>query len=138
MASDKADRSNRGEEVTATENSLGTRIGPFYDTKAVAESLNVSRSTLYRRLARRKILGLRTADNKYLFPSWQFDRDGHVPEQLAEVLSAIDPHLQDPWGDALWLNSPASFLGGDRPIDRIRRGDMRDVLRVASRIGAIS
>lgn len=128
----------RPSETTTNGSSLDERIGPFYDTKAVAALLGVSRASVYRRIKRQEILGVKTSDRRYLFPVWQFDEDWDVPEQLAEVLSAIDPHLQDPWGDALWLNSPASFLGGDCPIDRIRRGDMQDVLIVASRIGAMS
>ena len=124
----------RSERRTTNENSLDTRIGPFYDTKAVAVLLRVSRSTVYRQIRRLQLLGLRTSDRQYLFPIWQFDRNGQVPERLPEVLAAIDPRREDPWGDALWLHSPASFLGGDRPIDRIKRGDVSDVISVAARI----
>lgn len=124
------------ESPTTNGNSLDERIGPFYDTKTVAERLKRSRSTVYRLMARREILGLRTSDNKLLFPIWQFDTDGEVPKRLSEVLAAMDPGLNDGWGDALWLFSPAAFLDVDRPIDRIRQGDLDEVLSVATRIGA--
>ena len=140
MASESAGPSEgdcRGTDGTAKENRLDQAIGPFYDTKGVAVWLKVSRSTLYRRIARREILGLKTADGRYLYPQWQFDEEGRTLSGLAEVLKAMDPCMTDPWGDALWLCTKASFLDGERPIDKIRSGQFEAVLHIAARIGAI-
>ena len=141
MTSDRESRLNAAARRLArratNENSLDERLGPFYNAKTAAARLSVSRSTVYRRIARRELIGLRTSDHQYLFPIWQFDRNGQVPERLSEVLAAMDPRLEDPWGNALWLNSPASFLRGDRPIDRIQRGDLGEVVSIAARIGAM-
>lgn len=142
MASDSAARRwnelGRPSDSPATNgNSLDKRIGPFHDSKAVAALLGVSRASVYRRIKRQEILSLKTSDNKLLFPIWQFDTGGEVPEQLSKVLAAMDPGLDDAWGDALWLDSPAAFLGGDRPIDRIKQGNIDEVLPVAARIGAL-
>ncbi len=66
----------------------------------------------------------------------QFDDSGRPPVGLRDVLLALDPNRDDPWGDALWLATPASALGGDRPIDRIHSGDTGEVIPIAQRIGA--
>lgn len=53
------------------------------------------------------------------------------------LLSAILNSLSDtyrPEGVGIWMNSPNRNLGGERPIDLVRRGEAERVLAEADRL----
>lgn len=118
-----------------TVNILDQKIGPFYDTAGLCAWKNVSRQAIHRQMSKRKILGLKTADNELIYPAWQFGTDGRPLPNLDVVLNSMDPNGVDLWGDALWLRTPAEQLGGLSPAELLRAGQLETVLAVAHRIG---
>jgi len=66
------------------------------------------------------------------FPMWQF-KDGALLGGLEEVLVALNAgNLLDDIGRILFFVSNHGCLGGERPLDRLRAGDVNEVLRAAA------
>lgn len=98
-------------------------IGPFYKhVGAVAQLTEVSsRQGLDRRRNAHQVLGCRTQDRTWLYPTFQFN-DGDVVGGLGEVLAALVP-ATDGWTAALWLRTPNTDLANACPIDRLRSSE---------------
>lgn len=109
-------------------------VGPFYDTAGLTTWLDVSRQAIHKQVIRRRILGLKTADDVMLYPAFQFDVFGAPLPSLRDVLDLLDPQDADPWGSAVWLATPATELHGTTPAQCLRAGQLDAVLAVASRI----
>jgi hypothetical protein len=101
---------------------VNAQFGPFFRTDQVARLLGITRQGVADRLRKRTILGMRTKDGTWVFPTLQFVGRAVLPG-LADVLRRFDPAVADGWAIAAWLTSPSAALGGMRPIDRILGGD---------------
>lgn len=100
----------------------------------VAELLQTrSRQTPHDRAKAGTLLAIR--DNGRLrFPLCQFDPegpDGVVPG-LAEVLAVLDV---SPLAKAAWLDRPHPAFAGATPIERLKAGDLADVVAVGRFVG---
>ena len=100
----------------------------------VAELLQTrSRQTPHDRAKAGTLLAIR--DNGRLrFPLCQFDPegpDGVVPG-LAEVLAVLDV---SPLAKAAWLDRPHPAFAGATPIERLKAGDLADVVAVGRCVG---
>lgn len=91
-----------------------------------------SRQAVQQRRARGRLLGLPMGGSSYLYPVWQFDRQGVVPG-LSETLAALAP--LDPWGQAAFLLAGEPRLDGARPLDALRAGRVADVVAAAGQYG---
>lgn len=71
---------------------------------------------------------------KWMFPRWQFDamQDKGVVAGLSEARRILDI---PPFSAVLWFRKPAPALGGRRPIDALRHGDVADVVSLARTVG---
>ena len=67
-------------------------------------------------------------------PVWQFV-DHHVLRGLEEVLSVLLPKPLDDYGRMLFFLTNVSFLGGRRPLDCLRVGDVAAALQGAAAYG---
>jgi len=91
------------------------QMGSFYDTASVMRLLGgVSRQAISERAKNRTILRVTTADNKYLYPAFQF-ANREVRPELREVFILFRAAPVDGWAIAEWLTSPAASLGGKTP-----------------------
>ncbi len=108
-------------------------VGPFYRYRgAVAQLENVSsRQGLDRRRSAHRVLGCRTRDSTWLYPTFQF-ADGDILEGLDEILSVIVP-ATDGWTTALWLYTPNTGLANARPIDLLQRHEEVAAVQRAAR-----
>lgn len=108
-------------------------LGPFYSTSRVAKLLgDVSRQAVAERRERRTLLGLRTEDGSYVYPTFQFDAHNDVLSGLAEVLQCFDPKDVDEWTVAGWLVAPQRSLRGRSVIDALPSNEIRqDVVDLA-------
>ncbi len=91
-----------------------------------------SRQAVQQRRARGNLLGLPLSAGTYLYPVWQFDRQGVLPG-LPETLAALE-HL-DPWGQAAFLLGGDARLDGTRPLDALRAGHVAAVVAAARHYG---
>ncbi|WP_274007787.1 hypothetical protein [Curtobacterium poinsettiae] len=115
---------------------LDGRVGPFYDTAALLETLQVSSDTLDVLVRTGDVLGVISSDGCPLFPAFQFGQDAQPLPRLRDVLAQLDPGQVDPWGDAVWLNAPAEELEGVSPATALRLGRTEDVVRLARAAGS--
>jgi hypothetical protein len=112
-------------------------LGPFYDSRRVAELLGgISRQAVSERRWRRTLLALKTADGVFVYPSFQFDDRNEVLAGLSEVIQCFDPERVDEWTVAGWLVAHHEALGGDSVIARLRRGGELENLLVLARDAA--
>lgn len=93
----------------------------------VATLLGVSRQAVDKRRKAGQLFAVELPRG-YCYPAWQLTGTGVLPG-IAEVLAALR-HL-DPWAQARFFVSGNARLGGKRPLDRLRRGDLDAVLRAA-------
>lgn len=117
--------------------SLWSELGLFYSTTGVAKLLGgVSRQAIADRRQRSTLLGLRTADDAWVYPEFQFDDHQTVLRGLPAVWRTLRASGVDEWTLAGWLTSPMSTLGDCSPIDWLRRGEDREVLLSLARDAA--
>lgn len=81
------------------------------------------------------VLLVESSDGERLYPSFQFGAAGAPLPGLRNVLDALDPEREDPWGDAAWLNAPAEELGGATPAQALLSDRMVATVRLAERAG---
>ena len=108
-------------------------LGPFYDTPTLAAWRGVTRQALSKATAKRDLVGLKIGDGSLVFPSFQFGASGAPLPHLRQVLALVDPDRIDPWGSALWLNTPADEFGGTTAAEALRDGRTEQVLAAARR-----
>jgi hypothetical protein len=90
-------------------------LGPFYSSKGVMRLLRIrSKQALDDRRRRGTVLGAKTAEDAWVYPSFQFDVRRHqVRQSLVPVLAALKDAPR--WGAALWLSTPHPELGEHLP-----------------------
>ncbi len=115
---------------------LDGRVGPFYDTAVLLETLQESSVTLDALVRTGDVLEVISSDGCPLFPAFQFGQDAQPLPRLRDVLAELDPGQVDPWGDAVWLNAPAEELEGVSPATALRAGRTEDVVRLARAAGS--
>jgi hypothetical protein len=95
------------------------------------ELLDVDRQGLDERRARGEILALPVGFGDHAFPLWQFDDE--VPARLLpgldRVLGAFS--VDSPLTRAEFFLAPNAGLGGRRPLDVLRAGEVEAVVRAA-------
>ena len=85
---------------------VNERIGPFYRGEQVAKLLHISRQAVHERAKTGSLLALRTADDFWVYPTFQFKGRGVIP-RLQEVLAEFRQAQPDRWAIAAWLVSHA-------------------------------
>jgi hypothetical protein len=98
----------------------------------LATLLGVSRQAIDKRRKAGQLLAVELPRRGYLYPAWQVTEAGVLPG-VVEVLAALRAH--DAWAQARFFVTGNLRLGGKRPLDRLRRGDVEAVLRVARTFG---
>ena len=112
-------------------------IGPFYGTTSVSRLLGgISRQAISDRRKRGTVLGLKTADGAWVYPTFQFDDHHAVLEGLPEVWKILRASGADEWTLASWLTSSLATLEQHSPIDWLRLGENREALLTAARDAA--
>lgn len=97
-------------------------VGPVYTTTGLRRLLGgISRQAIDDRIGRGTLFCLTTADNRRVFPAFQFDVHNEQVAGLAELLSRLRP-VADPWTIASWFTHPQDVLRGSAPIEWLRDG----------------
>jgi hypothetical protein len=79
-----------------------------------------------------KLLALPVGKNRYRYPVWQVE-GGEVLAGFEEVLKAFS--VEDPWMRASFILGGSPRLGGVRPLDKLREGNVGAVREAASSYG---
>jgi hypothetical protein len=99
----------------------------------VAEVLGISRQAVDKRRKGGQLLALTLPRRGLLYPAWQFGETGATLPGFVEVLEALGDH--DEWAQARFFLNGSDRLGGKRPLDCLREGDLDPVLQAARAFG---
>lgn len=106
--------------------------GGMMGVAEVAERLGISRQAVSKRREEGALLAVKLGARRDLYPAWQLTRSGVLPG-LRETLGALGD--ADPWAVMGFFLAGNARLGGERPLDRLRRKDVAPVLKAAGAFG---
>jgi hypothetical protein len=98
----------------------------------MAALLGITRQAVDKRRKAGKLLAVAAGARRWLYPSWQVAEGGSLAG-LEQALAAL--REWSPWARLGFLLGENVRLGGERPLDALRRGDVDRVLRAARAFG---
>ena len=107
--------------------------GGSLSSDEVSRQLRISKTAVLKRLDAGKLLAWREERLQAArFPAWQFNEHGEVLKGLVDALRHLNenPHL-DVWAKILFFLQTKDRLGGRRPLDALREGDVDQVMLAA-------
>lgn len=117
--------------IRMREQLLGAEGGAL-GAPALAGLLGITRQAVDKRRRAGKLLAVPAGARRWLYPSWQVV-DGASLAGLEETLGALGEW--SPWARLGFLLGENRRLGGDRPLDALRRGEVDRVVRAARAFG---
>jgi hypothetical protein len=110
--------------------------GGSLSAEEAARELGLSKTAVLKRYQKGQIIAWRQErQNAARFPVWQF-KDHKVLDGLEEVLKVLNAGSRlDDFGRMLFFLSNRGFLGGKRPLDCLRAGEINKVLKAAEGYG---
>jgi hypothetical protein len=93
----------------------------------LAEHLGITALGLGKRRKKGQVFWLEVGDG-YVYPAFQIGADGLLPG-VRDVLDAFA--IADPWTSVNFMLTGDARLGGRRPIDLLREGNIASVVRAA-------
>jgi hypothetical protein len=103
--------------------------GGTLTAEEVGEELHLSPQAIEARRASGRLLAVSIGRRGHLYPAWQFADEGVLPG-MEEILALLDAH--PPLAKVRFFLSGNHRLDGERPLDRLRRGEL-DPVRLAAR-----
>lgn len=106
--------------------------GGSISAEQAAQVLGISKQAILKRYQKGQLLAWREErQNAVRFPVWQFS-DRKVLEGIEETLQVLNAaNRLDDFGRLLFFLSSHGLLGGKRPIDCLRKGEVSRVLQAA-------
>lgn len=105
-------------------------------TGSVERALGVGRERLRQMREAGKLLGIVQGERRpTLYPYWQFTADGEVVDGLEEVVEASREVGMEPEALHFFMTEESERLGGERPMDLLRRGEAKEVARLLRSAG---
>jgi hypothetical protein len=120
------------ERGAAVRQRLTEAEGGSLAAEEAAKTLGMSKVAVLKRYQKGKLLAWREErQHAVRFPRWQF-HEGKVLEGLEKVLARLNSTCRlDDFGRLLFFLSDSRFLGGKRPLDCLREGELHKVLQAA-------
>ena len=100
--------------------------GGAWTGKELQEQFNLSPATMHRRRKEFRIVYWRDAQQNFHYPKWQFTETGASLPGLQEVLQTL--RSQDEWRVMRYFLGGRAELGGRRPLDLLRKGEVAQVV----------
>jgi hypothetical protein len=124
------------ERGTTVRGKLTEAEGGSLSAEEAAKELGMSKVAILKRFQKGRILAWREERQKAIrFPVWQF-QDGKVLNGLEDALAKLRAGSRlDDFGRMLFFLSNSRFLGGKRPLDGLRDGELHKVLQAAEGYG---
>lgn len=116
-----------------TRQKLAEAEGGSLSSEEVARMLGISKTAVLKRLNAGKMLAWQEERlGARRFPRWQFDEQGVLLSGMGEVLQCLkaNPHLDD-WAKILFFLQNKPSLGGQRPLDLLRNGRVKEAVQSA-------
>ena len=112
---------------------LADSEGGSLSSDEIARLLRISKTAVLKRLAAGRLLAWREERLQAArFPRWQFNDHGQVLPGLEEVLDILNQDARlDPWGKILFFLQSRTGPEGQRPLDQLRDGQVKDVVLAA-------
>ena len=108
--------------------------GGAYDLEQVRDLLHgVSRQSIDKRVGEGGLLAVPGPGNKRYYPAVQFTDDGEIVEGLKQALTALP--TKSGFAALNFLIHPDERLGGRKPIDMLKAGEIDPVVEAARRVG---
>jgi hypothetical protein len=105
--------------------------GGSISADAAAKELGMSKVAVLKRYQNHKLVAWREEkQNAVRFPIWQF-KGGKVLDGIEAVLDKLKAGPLDDSGRLLFFLSNSKFLGGKRPLDCLRAGEVHKVIVAA-------
>lgn len=95
-----------------------------------------SQQTVRRYRETGKIFAVQEGKRNFLYPAWQVHKAA-ILTGLAETLAVLAAKDVSPMGVVLFFLTPAEALGGNRPLDLLRRRECEEVIQHVERYGSI-
>lgn len=114
-------------DAYATPMRLEAWAGPVAGPTEIEKMFGTKRSTLHDWQKRGAVIGLLKGERKHVFPLAQFV-DGRPVTGISDVIRIIE----NPRAAWLWLIQPKPSIGG-KPLDRLKRGHIAQVIEAAER-----
>ena len=107
--------------------------GGSFSAQQAAQALGISKQAVLKRYQNGQLIAWRDERRNALrFPVWQF-RDQKVLQGIEDTLQILNAgNRLDDFGRMSFFLSNHGFLGGKRPLDCLRRGEVTKVLQAAS------
>lgn len=105
--------------------------GGTLGAQEVATLLGLTRQAVDLRNAQGKLLAIDLGLRRKLYPRWQFTEASVLPG-LEAVLGVLREGATPPWSCVRFFLSRNERLGGQRPLDRLRKNDIKPVLAAAA------
>ena len=107
----------------AAPTSLNTLVGPVCRTGNVCDWLGVSRQAIMKAVRDGRLLGFRTLDRKWVYPTWQFSSPqayANCVQMLPPILDILESRGLNDFDRAKWCFAPNALLakaaaGSDQP-----------------------
>jgi hypothetical protein len=109
-----------------------TDEGGILSAEEVREILIISRQAVDKRRKAGRLIAVSLGRRGFGYPAWQFSEHGILPH-LETVLDALKQH--DTWTKLVFFTSENAAIGGKRPLDALRSGDVENVLAAACTYG---
>jgi hypothetical protein len=113
-------------------------LGPFYSGAGVARMLGgVTRQAVDDRRRRRRIVALRTSDDVWLYPAFQFDAAGRLVDGIARAFGLLVAAGLDDWTAASTLVGTQPELGERSIVEHLRAdGAMEPIVALVEHTAA--
>jgi hypothetical protein len=97
-----------------------------------AQMLGITSQAVDKRRHSHTLMALSMGRHGYRYPVWQFTKSGALAG-LKDVLQALEPH--DEWMQVAFFLSRNPRLGDETPIDKLKAGDLEQVVNAARAYG---
>jgi hypothetical protein len=124
------------ERGVAVRQKLTEAEGGSLSAEEAAKELGMSKVAILKRYQKGRILAWREERQKAIrFPAWQF-KNGRVLAGLEDTIAKLNAGSRlDDFGRMLFFLSNSRFLGGKRPLDCLRDGELHKVMQLAEGYG---